>query len=166
MVYALHFWSLGQWFELGDWSLPPIVYALSSSRCENKYQWSQLLLGAKDKQHSLMFLHFSEALSESLWVLMPRSNWNSPIAHLTASVRIPYFAWTTFLQLGRSLPKRSLRVTTVFRWLALFVCPKGYTLMVQSIAIFNGSGAMTVVPILSSADVFPFLEGGLGNHSL
>lgn len=41
------------------------------------------------------------------------------------------------------------------------MCPKGYNLMVQSIAISNGNEAMTVVPILSSADVFPFLEGGL-----
>ena len=41
------------------------------------------------------------------------------------------------------------------------MCPKGYTSMVQSIAISSGNEAMTVVPILSSADVFPFLEGGL-----
>ena len=41
------------------------------------------------------------------------------------------------------------------------MCPKGYTSMVQSIVISNGNEAMTVVPILSSADVFPFLEGGL-----
>ncbi len=39
--------------------------------------------------------------------------------------------------------------------------PKGYTSMVQSIVTSNGNEAMTVVPLLSSADVFPFLEGGL-----
>jgi len=33
--------------------------------------------------------------------------------------------------------------------------------MVQSIVISNGNAGMTVVPLLSSADVLPFLEGGL-----
>ena len=43
----------------------------------------------------------------------------------------------------------------------LIVYQKGYTLMVQCIVISNANEAMTVVPLLSSGDVLPFLEGRL-----